>query len=127
MPTIVHERDVQKWPKMAQVVNQAAQELRMQYGDDIPADAIMRNCERIGGYRRDSVLPSDYCYNVINKAEFSFQYLVLVRMGRGRYRYVGSGAHYYGAVMWKPNQEAERQVGEWTDGECTLDFDPRHP
>ncbi len=125
MPTIIHERNLQKWPKMAQTINKAAAGLRMQYGDNISADAIMRECQRIGGYRNDSVPPSDYCYNVINKAPESFEYPVLVRMGWGRYRYIGPGAHYYGPVMWKPKQGAERQVGQWKDGKCDLDFDPR--
>lgn len=116
----------QELPRMAQTVNEAAAQLHPQYGDDgIPLDVLMREIERIGGYARDSVIPSDYCYNVINKVEFSFRHPVLVRVGRGRYKYIGPDHAYDGPIMWKPKQEAERQVGSWSDGKCRLEFDPR--
>lgn len=115
-----------QWPRMAQVVDEAAAELHAQYGNDgIPSDVLKREIERIGGYARDSVLPSDYCYNVINRASFSFRHMVLVRVGRGRYEYVGPAHPYTGPVTWKPKQEVERQVGSWSGGACRLEFDPR--
>lgn len=102
----------EQWPRMAQVVDEAAVGLHPQYGKDgIPSDVLMREIERIGGYARDSVIPSDYCYNVVNRASFSFRHPVLVRVGRGRYEYVGPDYAYTGPVMWKPKPEAERQVG----------------
>lgn len=115
-----------QWPKMAQVVNEAAAGLEAQYGGEgIPADALMREIERIGGYRRESVLPSDYCYNRINKAENSFQCPVLVQVSRGRYQYVGPSYAYTGPILWKPKQGNERLVGTWNSGDSHLDFDPR--
>ena len=111
---------------MPQVVDEAAARLHPEYGEDgIPSDVLKREIERIGGYGWDSVIPSDYCYNVINKAKFSFQHRVLVRVKRGRYKYVGSSHAYTGPIMWKPKQENERQVGRWSDGECKLEIDPR--
>lgn len=111
---------------MAQVVDEAAAGLHAQYGEGgIPSDVLKREIERIGGYARDSVLPSDYCYNVINRASFSFKHPLLVRVERGRYRYVGTGHDYTGPIMWKPKQEKERQVGSWSGGVCKLEFDPR--
>jgi hypothetical protein len=32
---------------------------------------IKRRAERIGGYKKDSILPSDYCYNYVNRATYS--------------------------------------------------------
>ena len=87
---------------MAQAVDEAAAKLQPQYEGGIPSDVFTREIERIGGYGRDSVLPSDYCYNVINRASFSFRHPVLVRVSRGMYRYVGAGYPYTGSVMWKP-------------------------
>ena len=110
---------------MAQTVNDAAAQLQPQYEGGIPSDVLKREIERMGGYARGSVLPSDYCYNVINRASFSFRHTVLVREGRGMYRYVGPDNAYTGLVMWKPKQEAERQVGSWDRGVCKLEFDPR--
>ena len=120
LPTLQH------WPRMVQTVNEAAAHLHPQYGDDgIPSDVLKREIERIGGYGRDSVIPSDYCYNVINRASFSFRHWVLIRVRRGRYKYVGPDHAFDGPVMWKPKQEAERQVGIWSGGVCRLEFDPR--
>lgn len=117
---------MQQWPKMAQAVNEAAERLHAHYGEEgIPSDVLKREIERIGGYRRDSVIPSDYCYNVINKAGFSFQHRLLVRVKRGRYKYIGPGCPHTGPVLWKPKQGQERQVGSWRNGICQLDFDPR--
>src|SRR4051812_27470069 len=74
------------WPRMAQAVHAAAEELNEQYGEEgIPSGVLKRRIEQIGGYGFDSVIPSDYCYNVINKAPYSFQYLLLVHVMRGRY------------------------------------------
>ncbi|MGI4790147.1 MAG: DUF7225 domain-containing protein [Janthinobacterium lividum] len=114
------------WPRMAQTVDEAAAGLHTQYGEKgIPSDVLKREIECIGGYGRDSVIPSDYCYNVINRAAYSFRHWVLVRVGWGRYKYVGPDDAFTGPILWKPKQEAERQVGRWSDGVCRLDFDPR--
>ena len=110
---------------MARVVDEAAAGLHHQYADGIPSDVLKRQIERIGGYARDSVIPSDYCYSVINKATFSLRHPVLVRVGWGKYEYGGPDHPYIGPVTWKPKQESERQVGSWSGGVCTLDFDPR--
>lgn len=116
----------EQWPRMAQVVDEAAGDLHSRYGKEgIPSDVLKREIERIGGYARESVLPSDYCYNVINRALYSFRHLMLVRVGRGRYEYVGPAHPYNGPVMWKPKQQTERQVGSWSGGVCRLEFDPR--
>ena len=114
------------WPRMAQTVNDDAAGLHAHYGEQgIPSEVLKREIERIGGYARDSILAPDYCYNVINRASFSFRHPVLVRVERGRYEYVSPNYPYTGPVMWKPKQEAERQVGSWEHGVCRLEFDPR--
>ncbi len=128
MALIYHDVAVDKWPKMPQVVNEAAAQLQAQYGEaDIPGEVLKRKIEEIGDYRKDSVIPSDYCYNRLNLAPFSFKYLVLVHLRRGWYKYIGSGYPYNGPVMWKPKQERERQVGVWKDGDCDLWEDLRQP
>lgn len=117
---------VQDWPNMARSINEAAAQLHLQYGEEgIPAEVLQREAERIGGYRTGSVLPSDYCYNIINRASYSFQHLVLVLVGRGRYKYVGPGYDYSGPIMWRPKHGEEQQVGSWDAGDCTLEHDPR--
>lgn len=111
---------------MPRAVDEAAAQLHLEYGDEgIPAQVLQREAERIGGYRHGSVLPSDYCYNIINKASYSFQHLLLVLVNRGRYQYVGPGYSYTGPVMWRPKFGAVQQVGMWKAGVCTLELDPR--
>lgn len=128
MTTIVHDVDVQNWPKMPQIVNEAAAQLQVQHGEaGIPGELIKQKIEEIGGYRKGSVIPSDYCYNLINKAPFSFKHPVLVRVQRGKYKYVGPDYRYNGSVMWKPKQEREIKVGTWNGGMCDLEVDPRQP
>jgi hypothetical protein len=118
-PTIDH------WPEAARIIKEVGERLQAQYGkNDIPAKAIKREAERVGRYKTDSVLPSDYCYNIINRASFSFKYPVFSHVGRGRYMYVGPNYAYTGPIFWTPKGEAERQVGSWQSGEYTLD-DPR--
>ncbi len=126
MDTNFRDPAVQAWPKMPQVVNEAAARLHTQYGNEgMPSEALKREIERIGDYGRDSVVPSDYCYNVINRASSSFRHRVLVRVRRGRYKYVGPNHVYTGPIMWRPKQENERQVGSWSNGICGLELDPR--
>lgn len=115
-----------QWPRMAQAVNEAAVRLQPHYGEaGIPSDVLAREAERLGGYGRGSIVPADYCYNAINKAPYSFRYPLLLRVERGRYKYVGPHYAYTGPVMWQPKQGSERQVGSWTEGEFDLNFDPR--
>lgn len=89
------KRPISEWPNAARIVNEVGIWLQAQFGDKgIPAEEFKREIEHIGGYSRDSVLPSDYCYNVINKPPYSFQYRLLIRVGRGRYQYVGPNHDY---------------------------------
>ena len=114
------------WPKMPRMVNEAGQRLQSRYGDiEVPGEEMRCLAEELGGYRAGSVILSDYCYNVVNRARFSFQHRVLVRSARGRYLYVGPNYAYTGPVHWKPKGGQERLVGSWSTGVCTLTDDPR--
>ncbi len=128
MPTEFHSQAVQDWPKMPRAVNQATALLQTQYGDEgIPGKQLKREAERIGGYKKGSVILSDYCYNLINKATYSFRYPILERVGLATYKYLGTGFKYTGRVMWNPEDGDEEQVGSWRAGVCTLEKDPRKP
>jgi hypothetical protein len=69
--------------------------------------------------KRGSVIPSDYCYNMVNAGINSginflknpplFEYL-----GEARYKWLGLEYRYTGAIYWKG-----RKVGEWDDGNLT--------
>lgn len=121
------ERNPENWPKMARLVNEAAKRLHEEYGEEgIPSDVLMREVERLGGYARNSVLPSDYCYNRINRASFSCKHPVLEHIRPGRYKYLGPQADFTGPIYWKPKQGQEQRAGYWDNGKCHLDVDPRN-
>jgi len=90
------------------------------------ADGVFTTAEfqdlisRISDYKRGSILPSDYCYNLINKWTDSFRFPMLEWEERGRYRFLGLDYSYNGDVFWKGEK-----VGTWRDGSCTLFHDPR--
>lgn len=114
------------WPNAARVINEVGKQLQARYGAaGIPAQEIRLAAARLGDYGKDSILPSDYCYNLINRAPSSCAYPVFERVERGRYRYLGPSFAYDGPVWWKPTGGRERQVGSWRAGVCTLVEDPR--
>ena len=126
MPTFDDDPAVAHWPKMPRMVNEAGKQLQPIYGDSgIPARELRRLAEKMGEYKAGSVLPSDYCYNMVNRATFSFLYCILVRVSNGRYKYVGPNYAYTGLVLWKPKGGQERTVGQWQAGVYVLTEDPR--
>jgi hypothetical protein len=63
---------------------------------------------------RASVIPSDYCYNMVN-AGINFDFHIFESLGEGRYRCLGPNHCYTGAIYWKGES-----VGEWKDGRYRL-------
>ncbi len=124
--TSTHNSLPDNWPKHAQVVGEAGRCLHAQHGyQPFSAAAIRREMECIGGYARASLLPSDYCYNLLNRAGISGTYPLFIRVDRGLYRYVGPDFRYTGPIYWKPKKGPERQVGQYVTGQYTLFEDPR--
>jgi hypothetical protein len=126
MPVVTFNLAVQKWPKSARALNEAAASLQPEYGGKIPVERLKRVAERIASYERGSIGPSDYCYNFINKASYSFKFPILERVDSATYKYLGPGFKYTGRVMWQPKDGDEQQVGSWNAGVCTLEKDPRN-
>jgi hypothetical protein len=75
---------------------------------------------RISNYGDHSILPSDYCYNLINKSPISFQYHIFEWLSLGYYRYLGLGYKYSSPIFWKG-----KVVGNWVEGKCHQWDDPR--
>jgi hypothetical protein len=72
------------------------------------------------GMPRGSVIPSDYCYNLINKDSASFKLHLFESIGNGIYKCLGLNAAYSGPVNWKTEL-----VGQWEKGKVRLWKDPR--
>lgn len=67
-----------------------------------------------------SVIPSDYCYNIINKDSNSFTTHLFEFLGAGNYKCLGEKFPYKGEIFWKG-----QKVGAWANGKPILKDDPR--
>jgi hypothetical protein len=72
------------------------------------------------GTSRGSIIPSDYCYNSLNKDPASFKVHLFESVGDGMFRCLGTNYPYSGPILWKGEQ-----VGKWEHGKCQLWKDPR--
>lgn len=113
--------------KLGKAIFDASKGLADESGDgSIRRRDIVVRTVSASGCSKDSVLPSDYCYNRMNKANESAQYPFLEWVSLGRYRFVGLDFPYNGPVYWKPKRERERVVGRCVKGRFDLDLDPRN-
>jgi hypothetical protein len=110
------------WTKAANIINESGKLLQSQLGDEIITTGdIEKEVERLGFYKRYSVPPSDFCYNLINKYQGSFCILLFEWVERGKYRYLGPRFNYSGSIYWKG-----KIVGKWQNGAYELWEDPRN-
>src|SRR5215213_5366662 len=59
-----------------------------------------------------SVIPSDYCYNMLNNGiHFDPENRLFEHLSRGVYKFLGPNIKYKGLVFWKGSE-----YGEWKDG-----------
>lgn len=66
-----------------------------------------------------SVIPSDYCYNIINKG-IPFTMHLFEFIGSATFKYLGEDFPYTGDIEWK-----KQKVGSWKNGNFKLFKDPR--
>ncbi|MHC1729292.1 MAG: endonuclease NucS domain-containing protein [Syntrophobacteraceae bacterium] len=64
------------------------------------------------GTNRTSVIPSDYCYNILNRGIKFDRHFFEYR--DGQYKILGPNYEYVGPIYWKG-----KKVGEWRKGEKT--------
>ena len=62
-----------------------------------------------------SLIPSDYCYNTINRG-IPFKNHLFEKIEHDNYKVLGPNYKYSGVIYWK-----DRPVGEWKSGKITLD------
>lgn len=71
----------------------------------------------ITGINRDSIIPSDYCYNLTNKGADGIRFRTWPRLfkyeGDRSYRYLGEGYPYSGKVKYS---KTNKIYGYWEDG-----------
>jgi hypothetical protein len=92
---------------------------------DRTGEVFLRNeiidlvCDRYPGTNRKSVIPSDYCYNIVN-AGIDFDFHLFESIGEGRYRCLGLNYPYHGDIYWRPVGQEPMKVGEWEKGKFRL-------
>ena len=108
------------WLGLARALNRAGRTLRSRGSAEMNRKEIVKVALKGTEYAESSILPSDYCYNMINAAPESCKFHIFEWTGRARYRYLGPHFRYTGVVRWKG-----WTIGTWRDGELRLDVDPR--
>jgi len=111
-----------KWTMAAVLINEVGKKLQAQHGDHpLTKSEIEAEILSYGIYQPQSIFPSDYSYNLINRSSSSFRFPLFIRLKRGVYIHVGPYYPYTGQVYWKGTP-----VGEWKNGEYILWDDPRN-
>lgn len=110
------------WTMASVLMNEVGKKLQAEYGDHPLTKAnIEAEIVSYGIYKPQSLFPSDYCYNLINRDQGSFRFHLFIWIKRGHYIHVGPYYPYTGPIKWKGNT-----IGEWKHGEYVLWEDPRN-
>ena len=95
----------------------------LKVGQEISRKEIIENVHALYGTNKESIIPSDYCYNIINKDVMSYDFekghprlLEHREEERGLYRYLGKNYPYTGSITHKGEP-----VGQWTNGKYVID------
>ena len=88
-------------------------------GQLLTTGEIKRMVHEQYGTLEHSIIPSDYCYNRINK-DTSRQKPIFEHVETGYYRYLGINYKFSGPHYQKPQHQEMEQIGEWQDGILTL-------
>jgi hypothetical protein len=70
-------------------------------------------------FSRDSILPSDYCYNLHNSGlpdNIDDQYIVFKQVDHGNYVYLGEHAEITCEITHNPKKGIPYPYGEWKNG-----------
>jgi hypothetical protein len=89
--------------------------IKTPYGEEFTRTEIVKKVTDIYGYME--IIPSDYCYNRVNKGidieknlkehRCLFEYI-----SRNRYKYIGAGQPFNGDLFHKPKSGKEYVVGK---------------
>jgi hypothetical protein len=112
----------------ANVMKMVGEKLQAQYGEAyIPNKEIKKEALTISEFKESSIMASDYCYNRVNMdpTSFKFPMYLMDESEKEGYKFVGLNYPYSGKIYWKPMGEPKRPVGEWINGKCNLNHDPR--
>jgi hypothetical protein len=110
-----------EWNMAAVLMNEVGKKLQAVHADGpLKKSELEDEIVSTGIYKPQSIFPSDYCYNLINKDKGSFRFPLFIWLKRGTYIHVGPYYQYTGLILWKG-----KTVGEWKNGVYVLWEDPR--
>jgi len=92
------------------------------YGTELSTAQIRDEVARKYGTNKDSIIPTDYCYNRCNKGiDFNKQPHLFDYIKRGRFIYIGENAVYNGYVIHcSKDSNKEQKIGIWEDGKLII-------
>lgn len=99
---------------LVNVLEIVGKKLQTQYGDDpIPRKKIVEEALLICNYAKSSIIPSDFCYNSVNKDPVSASMAnpMFKKEGPEMYKFIGRKYPFSGVVSWTPKGASRRVVG----------------
>lgn len=92
----------------------------LKIGDIITTKKLKETVHNLYGTCKGSIIPSDYCYNVVNRDPRSNDFKnghprILEQVKKGVYKYLGPNYPYNGSITYKG-----RTVGYWQTGKYFL-------
>lgn len=86
-------------------------------GNTFTRSEIIDRVHEKSGFKRSSIIPSDYCYNRRNKGIIFPGWCLFERVENGMYKYLGPGYKYSGPVFFREKSMFEDGVfGHWRSG-----------
>jgi len=94
--------------------------LRKHVGKEFSRREIIRMViKRYPETNPDSVIPTDYCYNLYNTG-INFKFHILEYVERDRFKVVGLNYRYEGPIYWRGSI-----IGSWRSGKKIILKDPK--
>ncbi len=95
----------------------------LKVGKIISRKQIVENIHNHYGTKKGSIIPSDYCYNIVNYDPMAYDFAkghprLLEWVERGKYKYLGLNYQYNGVILHKGIP-----VGYWKNGKYFICVD----
>ncbi len=95
------------------------------HGEEMRRTEIVHLVNSKYGVNKGSIIPSDYCYNLVNLDKLSnpslLEFNLFEYVESSRYIYIGKNQKYNGPIYHKICLKYE-EVGHWTNGVRTFDY-----
>lgn len=97
------------------IFDQIKEILESKEGSIVTSSEIKNDLNLKYGTNKQSIIPSDYCYNRLNNG-IKFNKHLFEFINRNSYKYLGENYPYNGKIFHGPQRQKERVCGEWKNG-----------